>query len=137
MAVPSRVVPPLPVKAIQGLPYVFQEWLRQISLLVPGLLDVVGGGTGQTSFPLGSILYGNNANSIQANANLKYVSGSSTLEAPNILSNGTLQGDTVKCSNAAGYISSDGSTGFTGTVTTASLVGKTITIKDGIITGFS
>lgn len=41
---------------------------------------------------------------------------------------------TVKATSAAGYISSDGSTGFTGTVTTASLVGKTITIKDGIIT---
>jgi hypothetical protein len=37
----------------------------------------------------------------------------------------------------AGYHSSDGSTGYTGTVTTASLVGKTITIKDGIITGFA
>lgn len=46
-------------------------------------------------------------------------------------------GTTVKAANAAGFISSDGSTGYTGTVTTASLVGKTITIKDGIITGFA
>jgi len=45
-----------------------------------------------------------------------------------------LTAPTVKATTAAGYISSDGSTGFTGTVTTASLVGKTITIKDGIIT---
>ncbi len=44
---------------------------------------------------------------------------------------------TVKVSNAAGFISSDGSTGYTGTVTTADLVGKTITIKDGIITAFA
>jgi len=49
----------------------------------------------------------------------------------------TIVGTTVKASTAAGFISSDGSTGFTGTVTTASLVGKTITIKDGIITGFA
>lgn len=44
---------------------------------------------------------------------------------------------TLKATSAAGYISSDGSTGYTGTVTSASLVGKTITIKDGIITGFA
>lgn len=46
-------------------------------------------------------------------------------------------GTTVKASTAGGFTSSDGSSGYTGTVTTASLVGKTITIKDGIITGFS
>jgi hypothetical protein len=38
---------------------------------------------------------------------------------------------------AEGYKSSDGSAGYTGTVTTASLVGKTITIKNGLITGFA
>ena len=47
---------------------------------------------------------------------------------------GTPTFTTVKVSAVAGYKSSDGSAGFTGTVTTASLVGKTITIKDGIIT---
>ena len=35
------------------------------------------------------------------------------------------------------YQSSDGSNGYTGTVTTASLVGKTITIKNGLITAFT
>ena len=35
------------------------------------------------------------------------------------------------------YNSSDGSVGISTTVTTASLVGKTITIKDGLIVGFS
>jgi hypothetical protein len=43
-------------------------------------------------------------------------------------------GDTIK---ATGYKSSDGSAGITTTITTASLVGKTITIKNGLITGFS
>lgn len=43
----------------------------------------------------------------------------------------------IKPLAAAGYLSSDGSAGYTGTVTTASLVGKTITIKDGIITAFA
>jgi hypothetical protein len=41
---------------------------------------------------------------------------------------------TIQPTTAGGYKSSDGSVGFTGTVTTASLVGKTITIKDGLIT---
>ncbi len=50
---------------------------------------------------------------------------------------GALTAPTVQCTSAAGFVSSDNSTGFTGTVTTASLVGKTITIKDGIITGFA
>jgi hypothetical protein len=35
------------------------------------------------------------------------------------------------------YSSSDGSAGISTTVTTASLVGNTITIKDGLITGFA
>jgi hypothetical protein len=43
----------------------------------------------------------------------------------------------LQVTGVAGYISSDGSAGYTGTVTTASLVGQTITIKDGIITNFA
>lgn len=38
---------------------------------------------------------------------------------------------------SGGYISSDGSAGINTTITTASLVGKTITVKNGIITGFA
>ena len=53
------------------------------------------------------------------------------------LSMGALTATTVKVTSAGGYISSDHSTGITTTVTTASLVGKTLTIKDGIITGFA
>jgi CheY-like chemotaxis protein len=45
--------------------------------------------------------------------------------------------DTWRVSTAGGYKSSDGSSGYTGTVTTASLSGKTITIKDGLITAFA
>lgn len=37
----------------------------------------------------------------------------------------------------AKYKSSDGTAGISGTMTTASLVGKTLTFKDGIITGFA
>lgn len=43
----------------------------------------------------------------------------------------------IKPLATAGYLSSDGSAGYTGTITTGSLVGKTITIKDGIITAFA
>lgn len=50
---------------------------------------------------------------------------------------GAMQMTTVRAMNAGGYLSSDGSAGITTTVTTASLVGKTITIKDGLITGFA
>ena len=50
---------------------------------------------------------------------------------------GSVTSTTHKVTSAGGYISSDGSTGYTGSVTTASLVGKTLTIKDGIITGFA
>jgi hypothetical protein len=44
----------------------------------------------------------------------------------------TIKGTTVQATT--NFVSSDGSTGYTGTITTASLVGKTVTIKDGIIT---
>lgn len=43
----------------------------------------------------------------------------------------------VQVTSAGGFKSSDNSPGITTTVTTASLVGKTLTIKDGIITGFA
>lgn len=48
-----------------------------------------------------------------------------------------LQTANVKVASAGGNQSSDGSAGLTGTLTTASLVGKTLTFKDGIITGFA
>jgi hypothetical protein len=50
-----------------------------------------------------------------------------TLTAPKIVGS-----TSVKVGAAAGYISSDGSTGATGTFTTVDL--KTVTVKDGIIT---
>ena len=59
------------------------------------------------------------------------------LNAKNLTNVATFSASTVKATTAAGFISSDGSTGFTGTITTGSLVGKTITIKDGIITSFA
>ena len=63
--------------------------------------------------------------------------GAVDLNAKNLTNVNTFSAATVKATTAAGYISSDGSTGYTGTVTTSTLVGKTITIKDGIITGFA
>lgn len=63
--------------------------------------------------------------------------GAVDLNAKNLTNVATFSASTVKATTAAGYISSDGSTGFTGTVTTSTLVGKTITIKDGIITDFA
>ena len=63
--------------------------------------------------------------------------GAVNLNAKNLTNVNTFSAATVKATTAAGYISSDGSTGYTGTITTSTLVGKTITIKDGIITGFA
>ena len=62
-----------------------------------------------------------------------------TYVTPTTLNNGTLpvKGTNVQVSNVGGFKSSDGSAGYTGTVTTTTLVGKTITIKDGIIVSFS
>jgi len=59
------------------------------------------------------------------------------LNAKDLTNVATFSASTVKATTAAGFISSDGSTGYTGTVTTGSLVGMTITIKDGIITSFA
>jgi hypothetical protein len=61
---------------------------------------------------------------------------SGTYVTPTTLNNNSfpVTGTTVKAGTAAGFISSDGSTGYTGTLTTASLVGKTVTFKDGIVT---
>ena len=50
---------------------------------------------------------------------------------------GAVQGLTVKATQAFGYISSDASPGISTTIDTAGLVGKTITVKDGLITGFA
>jgi len=38
---------------------------------------------------------------------------------------------------ASVFKSSDGTSGFTGTLTTALLIGKTLTFKDGLITAFA
>ena len=44
---------------------------------------------------------------------------------------------TIQSTTANKFLSSDSSPGITTTITTGSLVGKTITVKDGLITGFS
>jgi hypothetical protein len=45
-------------------------------------------------------------------------------------------GTTVKA-GTGGFVSSDNTAGISGTMTTAALVGKTLTFKDGIIVGFA
>ena len=64
----------------------------------------------------------------------------STWASPSALGTTTpaaVKGTTVQVTTGGGYKTSDGAAGYTGTLTTASLVGKTVTIKDGIITGIS
>lgn len=57
--------------------------------------------------------------------------------ADNVTITGGAVTATIRAKAAGGYKSSDGSAGYTGTLTTASLVGKTVTIKDGIITNIA
>lgn len=86
------------------------------------------GSAGATTFVIYDIVNGHAPFSVT-----KAATGSS------VISVGTnkFTGAGIQATAAAGFISSDGSTGYTGTVTTADLVGKTITIKDGIITNFA
>ena len=97
-----------------------------------GLIDY-NGDLGSTALTLTNT-YANAAAAINFVANsikvLSLTSGGSTFA-------GSVQSTTHKVTSTGGYISSDNSTGITTTVTTASLAGKTITIKDGIITGFA
>jgi hypothetical protein len=44
---------------------------------------------------------------------------------------------TLRPTVAGGYLAQDTSPGISTTITTGSLVGKTITVKDGLITGFA
>lgn len=49
---------------------------------------------------------------------------------------GALSAHAIKINAAGGYTTNDGSTGIGATLTTASLVGKTMTFKDGILVSF-
>ena len=117
-----------------------------------GLLNVSSGGSNTAiGYNTGlGITTGSNNTILGANvtglaaglaSNIIIANGAGTIKAQHDGTNWTLSGQatatTVKVTSAGGYISSDNSTGITTTVTTASLVGKTITIKDGIITGFA
>lgn len=49
---------PLPLKDIKDMPFIFQEWLRQInSLVVTGPIPVLNGGTGIASYNVGDLIY--------------------------------------------------------------------------------
>lgn len=55
----------------------------------------------------------------------------------NVIATGFYVGGQIRTTVAGGYLSSDSSAGITTTITSASLTGKTITVKDGLITGFA
>lgn len=66
------------------------------------------------------------------------INGTVGATTPNTGTFTTLTGSTsIRALAANGYLSSDNSAGISTTVTTASLVGKTITFKDGLITAFA
>lgn len=153
-------LPPPPTNDATGS-YAWLEWFRQLRSYIStvgsvpwNIIDFAGstlssiasrshqvlqalqgGGTGEYYH----LTANEHAGTAQSNIDASKLLGN-TWAAPEAIGGTTpaaITGTTVKAANTAGFISSDGSTGYTGTVTTASLVGKTITIKDGIITGFA
>ena len=151
-------LPPAPISTTDLNSYQWRDWFRKIHMYVTGVssilwttidfsgssisdiedrqhneLQVIQGGTTNEYYHLTNTDYVGNGTGTLVRTT------SPTLVTP-VLGDATatsVVSGTLKATSAAGYISSDGSTGYTGTVTTASLVGKTITIKDGIITGFA
>ena len=91
-----------------------------------GTWAVNQGGTGAGTFTSGELLFGNGTGALLVDSGLSWDNTTKVLSVTNI-----------KATAIGGYASSDGSTGITATITTASLVGKTITVKDGLITGFA
>lgn len=108
-------LPKLQPQLLQSLPYEVQEWIRQLNNLVVAL----GGTVTQVSVTTSNGVSGSVANPTSTPAIT--------------ISLGVIAPTSVQSQ----FKSSDGSAGISTTVTTASLVGKTITIKDGIITGFA
>jgi hypothetical protein len=110
------------------------QWFKDLSRYVDSLNAEVGGATGT-----GAIVRENTPTIVTPVLNtptlVTPVIGTATGTSLGLT--GALSAGTVKATTAAGYKSSDGSAGYTGTVTTLSLVGKTMTFKDGIITNFA
>lgn len=153
-------LPPPPTQDSQGS-YAWLEWFRQLRNYITqvgsvpwSIIDFTGSTLSSIASRSHQVLQalqgGTTGEYYHLTANEHSGASQSNIDASKLLGNtwaspeaigsttpAAITGTTVKASNAAGFISSDGSTGYTGTVTSASLVGKTITIKDGIITGFS
>lgn len=154
----ANTLPPAPISTTDLNSYQWKDWFRKLQVYVTGIssllwstidfsgssitdivdrqhndLQVIQGGTTSQYYHLTSADYvGNGTGTL--------VRTTSPVLVTPVLGDATatsVASGTLKATSAAGYISSDGSTGYTGTVTSASLVGKTITIKDGIITGFA
>jgi hypothetical protein len=63
--------------------------------------------------------------------------GNFAREAAPVFTGAVTYTGTLRPTTAGGYLAQDTSPGISTTITTASLVGKTITVKDGLITGFA
>lgn len=118
----------------KALPRFNPIWLKWFLDLAQNLSASGAGSVNSVALSLSAGISGSVANP-SADVTITLTLGAIT--PTSVTASAAVQGLTIKATQVAGYISSDGSTGFTGTVTTGSLVGKTITIKDGIITGFA
>ncbi len=71
----------------------------------------------------------------QNNESSIYYDGTNLVANPKVSGSGIL--NVLSTIQGTGYQSSDGSAGLSTTITTTSLTGKTITVKNGLITGFA
>ena len=114
----SISLPPVPRQAKPG-DFIWDDWFNTVVRVLSSLVT-----TFTSYLPYTGAL---------SNLNM----GTKSITTAGLTSTAAVQGTTVKATVVGGFTSSDGSAGYTGTVTTALLVGKTITFKDGLVTGFA
>jgi len=116
-------------------------WLKWF-VDVAALLTASGGGGGGIDHNSLSTLQGGTANQYYHLSSGNYTALTAGFTGTGLLVRATAPtlGVTVATSikiSAGGYIASNNAAGIDASITTAALVGKTITVKDGIITGFA
>ena len=142
----AQTLPPAPTKADPGS-FIWTDWYNQLNHYFASTGSITWTLIDKTGSNLQDLATRNHA-SLQAVAgggsyhmSASEWTGTGTGDfvrksAPQLTGAVTYTG-TLRPTTAGGYLSSDSSAGISTTITTGSLVGKTITIKDGLITGFA
>jgi hypothetical protein len=142
----SGGLPPPPTKAESGS-FAWVDWYQKLNTYLSASGSVPWAVVDKAGSSLGDL-------QTRAHANLTAVAGGGSYHMSLAEYTGTGTGNfaretapvfigavtytgTLRPTTAGGYLSSDSSPGISTTITTGSLVGKTITVKDGLITGFA